>query len=130
MDRVKRLRKLLAVQEKIKALHETRHAGFAAAATAAAAEASELASRFDAAGSMAELFPDLYSRHIDAALSRRDESLRAAASEAEKVATATARTNMVERDYRDARRDHERVRGDRERLEAIESLAADRSASK
>jgi hypothetical protein len=35
------------------------------------------------------------------------------------VATATARTNMVERAYRTASREEERVRGDKERLEAI-----------
>lgn len=130
MDRVKRLRKLLVVQEKLKALHETRHAGFTAAAAAAAAEAQEIAARFDAADSLAELFPDIYGRRIDAALSRRDENLRAAQSEATKVATATVRTNMVERDYRDARRDHERMRGDRERLDAIENLNLDRFDAK
>lgn len=130
MERVKRLRKLLAVQEQLKALHETRHAGYVAAAAQATAEADDIAARFDAAGSLAELFPDVYSRRIDAALTRRDENLRAATAEASKVATATVRTNMVERDYRDARRDHERVRGDRERLDAIENLASDRSNGK
>jgi hypothetical protein len=116
-----RLRKLVEVQEHLKALHETRRAGFLAEAANAEQEARALADRFDAEGSLAALFPELYHNRIAAALKRRDESLDRARSEAGLVAAATARTNMVDRAYRQARREDERQRGDRERLELIEA---------
>ncbi|RWX58286.1 hypothetical protein EN780_37260, partial [Mesorhizobium sp. M4B.F.Ca.ET.089.01.1.1] len=62
--RKERLRKLVKVQEQLKALHETRHATFVAAAGAAEAEARELVEHFDADQSLAGLFPDLYHRRI------------------------------------------------------------------
>jgi len=119
-DRKNRLKKLVEVQEQLKALHEMRRAGFLAQANAAGQEARELSERFDAEGSLAGLFPELYHNRIAGALKRRDESLDSARAEAALVATATARTNMVERAYKAARRDDERQRGDRERLEMIE----------
>lgn len=119
-ERTPRLKKLLKLQEKLKSLHETRHAGHVAEALAAEAEAKDLVERFDAAGSLSSLFPELYQKRIAGALARRDESLDLARREAERVATATARTNMVERSYRDARRHDERQESDRERLEIIE----------
>ncbi|MGN6305900.1 MAG: hypothetical protein ACTHNH_13845 [Mesorhizobium sp.] len=119
-DRKNRLKKLVEVQEQLKALHETRRAGFLAEANAAGQEAKALADRFDAEGSLAGLFPELYHNRIAGALRRQDESLEEARAEAAKVAAATARTNMVERAYKAARRDDERRRGDRERLEIIE----------
>lgn len=118
-DRVKRLKKLLVLQEQLKAMHELRHAGFVAGAVAAEKEAAELVDRFNAEESMSALFPDVYHRRIGAALSREDANRKAATSEAAKVATATARSNMVERTYRDARAADERERGDRERLDII-----------
>src|SRR5690606_13345839 len=119
-DRKNRLKKLVEVQEQLKALHEMRRAGFLAQAAAAEREAAALAERFDADDSLAGLFPELYHNRIAAALMQRDESLDGARAEAALVATATARTNMVERAYKAARRDDERQRGDRERLEIIE----------
>jgi len=119
-SRMERLKKLVAVQEQLKALHETRRAGFLAEAAAAEREAEALAERFDAEGSLASLFPELYHNRIAGALKRRDDKLDGARGEAALVAAATARTNMVERSYRQARRDDERQRGDRERLEIIE----------
>jgi hypothetical protein len=118
--RKERLRKLVEVQEQLKALHETRRAGFLAEAAAADEEARAIAERFDAPDSLAALFPDLYHNRIAGALARRDASVEAARREAGLIATATARTNMVERAYRTARREDERQRGDRERLELIE----------
>lgn len=119
-SRMERLKKLVEVQEQLKALHETRRAGFLAEAAAAEREAEALAERFDAEGSLAGLFPELYHNRIAGALKRRDDKLDGARGEAALVAAATARTNMVERSYRQARRDDERQRGDRERLEIIE----------
>jgi hypothetical protein len=117
--RVQRLKKLLVLQEQLKAMHELRHAGFVAGAVAARIEADELVDRFNAEESLSGLFPDVYHRGIGKALSREQQNRRLAEGEADKVATATARANMVERNWRDARTADERERGDRERLEII-----------
>lgn len=119
--RLERLKKLLAVQEKLKALHETRHAGFLAEAAAARTEAAEIADRFNADDSLAALFPEVYHRRIAAALARDEKNQELARSEARHVATATIRTNMVERAYRDVWLKDDREKGDRERLELISS---------
>ncbi len=113
-DRVQRLKKLLTLQEQLKALHELRHAGFVAEAVAAKNEAAEIVDRFNA--------EDLHvgacsPKSTIAASARRCRAKRRTGSsptgEAAKVATATARTNMVERNYREARAASERERGDR-----------------
>jgi hypothetical protein len=114
-----RLKKLVVVQEQLKALHETRHATFLSAATAAEAEARQLVEHFDAADSLAGLFPDLYHRRIANAVACQEASLESARQEAVLVANATARTNMVERAYKDVRRRDDRERSDRERLDLI-----------
>ncbi|UVK40759.1 hypothetical protein LHFGNBLO_002277 [Mesorhizobium sp. AR10] len=114
-----RLRKLVLVQEQLKALHETRHATFLSAAATAEAEARQLVEHFDAADSLAGLFPDLYHRRIANAVVRQEASLESARQEAGLIATATARTNMVERAYKDVRRRDDRERSDRDRLDLI-----------
>ncbi|MBZ9721346.1 hypothetical protein LB519_26235 [Mesorhizobium sp. AD1-1] len=114
-----RLKKLVKVQEQLKALHETRHATFLAAASAAEAEARELVGHFDQADSLSALFPDLYHRRIAQAVVRQEANLASAKQEAGLIATATARTNMVERAYKDVRNRDERERSDRERLDII-----------
>ncbi|MEW9804451.1 hypothetical protein [Mesorhizobium marinum] len=117
--RVQRLKKLLVLQEQLKAMHELRHAGFVAGAIAAKQEAAEIADRFNADDSMSGLFPEVYQRRIASALAREDANLQSAGREAANVAAANARTNMVERNWREARGADERQRGDRERLEII-----------
>ena len=119
-SRKERLSKLMDVQEQLKALHETRRAGHLASAAAAEAEASQLVTRFDEADSLSGLFPEIYHRRIAAALSRKDTELLLAQEEATRIAAATARTNMVERAWRDLSRKDERQQGDRDRLELIE----------
>ncbi|RWP78587.1 MAG: hypothetical protein EOR11_30490 [Mesorhizobium sp.] len=114
-----RLKKLVKVQEQLKALHETRHATFLAAASAAEAEAKELVGHFDQADSLSALFPDLYHRRIAQAVVRQEANLASARQEASLIAAATARTNMVERAYKDVRHRDERERSDRERLDLI-----------
>lgn len=123
--RKERLRKLVRVQSQLKAMHETRHAGFLAEAVAAQNEAAELAGRFDAEDSLSSIFPDIYHQRIDKARARQVEQERLARDEAGKVATATARTNMVERAYRDARLWDERLTADRERLDMVERKASE-----
>ena len=117
--RVERLKKLLVLQDQLKAMHELRHAGFIAEAVAARNEAAELVDRFNSEESMSALFPEVYHRRIGSALSREDVNTKRATAEAANVATATARTNMVERSYREARAADEREQGDKERLEII-----------
>ena len=114
-----RLKKLVKVQEQLKALHETRHATFLAAASAAEAEARDLVGHFDQADTLSGLFPDLYHRRIAQAVVRQEASLESARQEASLIAAATARTNMVERAYKDVRNRDERERSDRERLDII-----------
>ena len=114
-----RLKKLVKVQEQLQALHETRHATFLAAASAAEAEARDLVGHFDQANSLSGLFPDLYHRRIASAVGRREANLESARQEAGLIAAATARTNMVERTYKDVRSRDERQRSDRERLDLI-----------
>ena len=118
-DRLQRLKKLLVLQEQLKAMHEMRHAGFVAEAVAAKQEAAEIVDRFNAEDSLSALFPEVYHRRIGSALSREEAGKKLASGEAAKVAIATARTNMVERSYREARVADERERGDKERLEII-----------
>jgi hypothetical protein len=117
--RLERLKKLLVLQEQLKALHELRHAGFVAEAVAAKKEAAEIVDRFNAEDSMSALFPEVYHRRIDLAILREEANKKFASGEAAKVATATARTNMVERNYREERTADERQKGDRERLDII-----------
>lgn len=123
--RKERLRKLVRVQNQLKAMHETRHAGFLAEAAAAQNEAAELVGRFDAEDSLSSIFPDIYHQRIDKARARQVEQQQLARDEAGKVATATARTNMVERAYRDARLWDERLTADRERLDMVERKASE-----
>lgn len=120
VSRKERLAKLVRVQAQLKALHETRHAGFLSQAAAAENEAVELIGRFDANDSLSGMFPDIYHRRIGKAVARKEEHVQLARDEAEKVAVATARTNMVERAYREARQWDERQTADRERLDMIE----------
>lgn len=120
VSRKERLAKLVRVQAQLKALHETRHAGFLSQAAAAENEAVELIGRFDADGSLSGMFPDIYHRRIGKAVALKEEHAQLARDEAEKVAVATARTNMVERAYREARQWDERQTADRERLDMIE----------
>ncbi|MFA6153195.1 hypothetical protein [Mesorhizobium sp.] len=117
--RKERLKKLVQVQEQMKALHETRHAGFLAAASTAEAEARDLVGHFDRADSLSGLFPDLYHRRISQAVLRQDINLESARQEVGLIAAATARANMVERAYREVRTRDERESADRERLDLI-----------
>ncbi len=117
--RLVRLKKLLAVQEQLKALHEVRRAGFVAEAAAAKQEAQDLVAHFNASETMSALFPDVYHRRVGAALAREDANRSMAEKEAGRLATATARTNMVERSYREVRKNDDRQKGDRERLDII-----------
>lgn len=118
--RVQRLKRLVRLQEQIKALHEMRHATYLSQAAAAKKEAAELLEALNTASPLPGLFPDIYNRRIGAAIDRETQETRRAGEEAARVATATARTNIVERAYRDAFRLEERDIAEKEQLENVE----------
>jgi hypothetical protein len=123
----KRLRRVLQIQEKLKAVHEMRHATLLASAEASAREAADIAARFEDPDSLSELFPDLYVRRIKAALANENRLRDMARREAERVAEQTARVRMVERQWKDAAREEERKSQEAETLEAVaNSLRANR----
>ncbi|MBX3579364.1 MAG: hypothetical protein KF723_19350 [Rhizobiaceae bacterium] len=119
VSRTERLRKLVEVQEQLKAVHEARRAGYLTAAVAARDEAADLARRADQPSEIAAAFPDLYNRRIEAALARGAVNDGLAATEAGLVAAATLRTNRVEKAHRESAAADERQRSDKERLEMI-----------
>lgn len=123
--RAQRLKRLVKLQEQIKALHETRHATHLAQAAEARRDAAELLEALNAASPLPGLFPDLYNRRIGAAIDREANEMKEAHQEATNVATATARTTIVERAYREAFRLEEREAADKEQLEAIERSVSD-----
>ncbi len=129
-SRLTRLKKLLAVQEQLKALHEVRHAGFLTEAMAAKQEATDLVAHFNASETMSALFPDVYHRRVGAALAREDANRGMAEKEASRLATAMVRTDMVERSYREARAHDDRHKGDRERLDLIGQRQIPRESDK
>lgn len=120
MSRARRLKKLVSVQEQLKALHEARRAGFLAEAASAEQEAAEIARRLEDPSSMSMVFPEVYHRRIGRAVERSRAGKEMAAGEAQKAALATARMNIVERAYREAMRQEERDAADRERLEILD----------
>ena len=117
-----RLKRILRVQEQLKAMHEMRHANALRAAHAAEAEAAEIASGKEGDVSLSRLFPDLYERAIVKANDKRDRHLATARQEAHKIATETVRTDRVGQDYRAAKRVEERAVEERNALETVERL--------
>jgi hypothetical protein len=121
--RAKRLKRLVELQGQIKALHETRRATYLSKAEAARKDAAELLESLNASSPLPGLFPDLYNRRIGEAISREEQENIRANEEADRVATATARTNIVERAYREAFRLEEREQAEKEQLESVERTA-------
>ena len=128
--RSQRLKRLVRLQRQIKALHETRHATHLSQAAGARREAAELLEALNAASPLPGLFPDLYNRRIGAAMGREADETRQAGIEAGRVATATARTNIVERAWREAFRLEEREAAEKETLESVGRTAVERTPPK
>lgn len=125
-DRTDRLRKLVVLQDKLKSLHETRHAGFVVASARARREAEDLAAHFDAEGSLAGAFPELYNRRISDALSLERANGIMAGNEAKAVAAADARGERIAKRWREARSAEERRAQEVESLELLGRPAAGR----
>lgn len=119
MQRSKRLKKLVGLQEQLKGVHEARRAGHLADAAAAECEAADIAERFDDPDSLSALFPEVYHRRASQAGEQSRRGRELAEGEARNVALAKARMNVVERAYREAMREEEREAGDKERLEIV-----------
>jgi len=125
-SRTKRLHQLIELQQQVKAIHEMRHAGLLREAASAHEEAVALMARADGQSTIANLFADLYTRRIDAALSRKDEKNQLAREEAGRIASQTARANIVGRYYQEALQQEERVAAEKEALEAIARQTAEK----
>lgn len=121
--RTKRLKRLVQLQERLKVLHETKHARHLADAAAAGREATELAEAFDGGGQTSALFPELYHRRIGLAAAREQQKMAEAGKEATQVAHAKLRTNIAARAYREAQRFEDRQREEKELFEQIERLS-------
>jgi len=121
--RAKRLRQLVKLQETLKAIHETRHAGYLRDAVVAQSEADELARHADEASPLAGLFPGLYERRISRAHERKAEMTELAEQEARKIAAQEARADVMRRSYRDAIRQEERANAEKEILEILSRQA-------
>ncbi|MEO3384870.1 hypothetical protein [Mesorhizobium sp. CAU 1741] len=124
--RAQRLKRLVRLQSQIKALHETKHATYLAQAAAARKDATELLDALNTASPLPGLFPDLYNKRITAAVDREEKETRRADQEATRVATATARTTIVEKAYRDAFRLEEREAAEKDQLESVERRITER----
>lgn len=124
-SRPERLKRLVKLQQQIKSLHELRHASHLAGALEAGREAEDLLESLNAASPLPGLFPDLYNRRIGAAMGRQARETARAQVEAEQVARATARSNVVERSYREAARLAERSQEEKETLESVERNLTD-----
>lgn len=116
----KRIARLIAVQNQLKAFHEMRHAALVRQAREAARDAEEIGARKNDGSSLAHVFPELYDRGIARSLAARDRSEAAAAAEAGKIAAQTARANMLTRAYRAASGAEERDAQEKAALESVE----------
>jgi hypothetical protein len=116
----RRLRRLLELQGKLKAVHEMRHADYLSRAMTAGKEVADLFAEMGNPDSFSRLFPDLYVRAARAALAREQRFREKAREEAAAVAVETARTGMVEDAWRAAQRQESRLEQEKEILEAVE----------
>jgi len=119
-SRKDRLKKVLTLQEKIKRLHETRHAMLLSSAVSAEKEVEEIVQRIGVEGSLSDIFPEIYHRRIAKANQARVVKLAHAQEEAQRLVLANARTDIVERNYREALSKDDRLRGEKDQLETIE----------
>ncbi len=122
-NRSDRLKQIVKLQKKVTEIHEMRRANYLAQAAAADREAKEILEARNE-GSMSNLFPDVYSRFVEKAVARARENEALAQAEGLKVAAETARTNIVERTWREALREEERKAEDRAALDAVEQRLA------
>ncbi|MCR5855877.1 hypothetical protein [Mesorhizobium sp. J428] len=122
-NRSDRLKQIVKLQKKVTEIHEMRRANYLAQAAAADREAKEILEARNE-GSMSNLFPDVYSRFVEKAVARARENETLAQAEGLKVAAETARTNIVERTWREALREEERKAEERAALDAVEQRLA------
>jgi hypothetical protein len=119
-SRSERLKHLVKLQQQVTGIHEMRRATHLAEAAAAAREAAEILERRSGEDSLSHLFPDVYARFVEKAVERRRRHEALAAAEGLKVAAETARTNIIERNWREALREEERKAEERAALDSVE----------
>lgn len=122
--REKRLAKLLAVHGQMKALHESRRAGFLRSAAQAKLEAETLIGRFDAPDALSGLFPEIYHARIAAAWRREAEGNALAQEEAGKLAGISLREKAIREELREVRARLERAGTERAVLDWVETRPA------
>ena len=117
--RTDRLANVLVLQEKLKQLHETRQAMHTANARFAAEEAEDVVKAFNAEGSLASVFPEVYHARVASATAAKQHHLANARVEGLRVAKASARVDVVAREVGSSRRADERAAEERDRTEAL-----------
>jgi hypothetical protein len=122
-ERRKRLAKLVKLENRLKAFHESRHAGHLADARRSSEEAAEIGARFDDPDSLSLLFPELYHRKVESALAAREDALGLARAEEREIAASTIRTNRVGERYREAARVVDEQVAARDRQELVDRKA-------
>ncbi|PZO81818.1 MAG: hypothetical protein DI629_02945 [Mesorhizobium amorphae] len=125
----KRLRRLLAVHRTLSAACEARRAGHLAAACAARADAENLRERFDAAGSLFALFPELYHDRVARAVQRASEETDKADAEGLALAKLATREKSVEERLAQAERWEARTADERTLLQWVETRIGQPAAS-
>jgi hypothetical protein len=125
-SRSKRLKQLVELQHKLKAIHETRHAIALKAAAEAQVEADEVAALADTGSSLGELFPGLHERRIGVAIARKADRTADAEKEAGRIAAANVRGDVVKRYHKEAVRQEERSAAEKDILEILSRPVADK----
>lgn len=115
-----RLKRLVTLQQRVKALHDARHAAHLTEARVAEQEAAALIESLNDPKGVAALFPALVHARIASALARRDASWKEAAREAGESAAARARVERAGQAYRQALGQHERALEAKTILELLE----------
>lgn len=115
-----RLKRLVTLQQRVKALHDARHAAHLSEARAAEQEAAALIESLDDPKGVAALFPALVHARIASAFARRDANQKEASEEAGRSTAARARADRAGHAYRQALSQHEREREDKAILELLE----------
>jgi hypothetical protein len=123
VDRKKRLAKLVKLENRLKAIHETRRAGHIADANRAAGDVAAVTARFDDPDSLSSLFPQLYHRSVERSLAAGQQANALAKEEESKIAAATIRTNRVAERYREASRVVDEDFAAKERQELVDRNA-------
>ncbi|GHC64440.1 hypothetical protein [Limoniibacter endophyticus] len=119
----RKLARLVKLQRQVEQLHAARQGQLLAQKLAAEKEAGQLIEQANRGGTTAQLFPELYYRHINECAARGVQKGEAAAIEGETRATVRRRAERLEEKLVEARRNEERQREECENLERIQNTS-------